>query len=344
MCGICFIKRIDGKPASKLVERRYQNQKERGSEGFGYVSIKNGHVENYRRCETEKGIIKRLEAENAEEVLFHHRFPTSTPNFKQSAHPIKVSNAILKYDYYFVHNGIISNDDELKEKHNRLGFKYTTEIEQKYRSEGNTIFQTTMWNDSESLAIEFALDIEHGKNGIETVKGSIAFIALQVDKKTKKIVRMFYGRNAGNPLKQEVIKDQFIALTSDGYGSDININRLYSVDYADNKVEDVPYMVGKYAFNYTGYNYSRYDDYDDERHEAYYQNTKKESETCRIPFDIDTEAVINDLEWELAELETQILTEEDENEVILKQERIDEIYEELIAIDNEYTQKILEKY
>jgi hypothetical protein len=39
---------------------------------------------------------------------------------------MKVSNKMLKFDYYVVHNGMISNDEELKKEHEKLGFAYTT--------------------------------------------------------------------------------------------------------------------------------------------------------------------------------------------------------------------------
>ncbi len=85
-----------------------------------------------------------------------------------------------------------------------------------------------MWNDSESLAIELAKVIDGQKTDIEA-KGSIAFIALQVDKKTAKVKKVFYGRNYSNPLKLQTNK-AFFSLTSEGEGEQVTPNVLHCYD------------------------------------------------------------------------------------------------------------------
>lgn len=244
MCGIVAIKRYDGNgSASKMTLKRYRNQKSRGSEGFGFLAIKDGLLTEYIRTETETDIVKHLEDNHAPEIIFHHRFPTSTPNFAQASHPIKVSSPLLKHDYYMIHNGVIWNDKALKAKHEALGFKYTTELVHRYESQGNTIFENRVFNDSEALAIELAMDIDKDGVGID-VTGSIAFVVLQLKKNTQKTVKMFFGRNEGSPLKIEKSKGSFIAITSAGNGEMIPTNVLFSIDEGSKEIESREYLVG----------------------------------------------------------------------------------------------------
>lgn len=269
MCGIIYVKRVDGKGAFKMVNKRYFAQKSRGSDGFGFLSLSDGKLENYKRAEKESDILKSLELHNTSEVIFHHRYPTSTPNFEQSAHPIKVSHASLKHDYYVVHNGVITNDDTLKRKHEELGFVYNTEITREYKSHNNTIFVEKMFNDSESLAIELALNINEKGEGVDTM-GSVAFIALQVDKGGNKARRLFFGRNSGSPLKIKMA-DNFITITSEGEGNAVEENKLFCLEYTTNKVTVRDFKVGKpysasnYGYDYSsGYSSRLYDDVKDD--------------------------------------------------------------------------------
>jgi glucosamine 6-phosphate synthetase-like amidotransferase/phosphosugar isomerase protein len=229
MCGLIYAKRTDLKLAKKLILKRYEKQKTRGRDGFGFIEIKDGIVGNEFRSEEEKDIKTFLNSSESDEILFHHRFPTSTPNFIESTHPIKISHESLIYDYYVVHNGVISNDSELKTKHNEQGFKYTTEILKQYVTSGNT-YTETMWNDSEAFAIDLCQSIETGKN-IES-KGSIAFIALQYDKVTNKEVALYFGRNEKNPLKIE-FSDYIFCLSSES-GREIKANQLNRYDCETN--------------------------------------------------------------------------------------------------------------
>ncbi len=252
MCGIFYVKRFDGSQANKMVAKRYQSQKTRGSDGFGFVALEGGMIKEYLRVMTEEKILEALDNQKATEILFHHRFPTSTPNFPETAHPIRVSHQSLKHDYYLIHNGIITNDTDLKEEHEAMGYKYTTELMKKWRSKKNTIKQVRYWNDSESLAIEMAMAIDMEKDSIP-VKGSIAFICLQVAKNSRKASKLFFGRNAGNPLKMEVQRGKFIALASEGQGKMIETDKLYSFDYATHGVDVKEFEVGKVTVDYRNY-------------------------------------------------------------------------------------------
>lgn len=342
MCGIIFSKRFDGKLARKLINKRFSTQKTRGREGFGFVEINNGVVGEEFRSEDEEDIEIYLKGSQSDEILFHHRFPTSTPNFVEATHPIRVRNKLLKYDYYVVHNGMISNDFELKQKHNTLGFKYNTEMCKKFIT-SNNIYTESMWNDSEALAIDFALALEMGKE-MES-KGSIAIIALQFDKKTKKAVALYYGRNLGNPLKQEY-NDAFFCLSSET-GTIIKHNILFRYDYLTNAITEKDMKIGIYNdYAYTGYtshkisnNYSSgYGTYVDddgfdwsnpqnrtkkkEKDDKYYddmaklyneiEDVKKEIEASKLQGNYDIQV---ELEMELEDLEIEMNTLfDDDNE------------------------------
>ena len=254
MCGIVYTKRLDGKVAHKQVIKRYEAQADRGSDGFGYVSLTDGLVSDYARATTEEAIMDRMEKDKSSEILFHHRLPTSTPNFAETAHPILISNKLLKCDYYVIHNGIISDDKELKAKHEKMGFAYNTEVVQKWRQGENIISKSKMWNDSEALAIELALAIEAEAPKLD-ITGSIAFIALQVEKNTRKAKKLYYGRNASNPLKLDIQKKQFFVLASEGSGQDISTDTLYSFDYDTFKIDERAFVIGKsYFAERWGYN------------------------------------------------------------------------------------------
>lgn len=257
MCGIIHVKKTNrSESAKKLVLKRFDKQKSRGTQGFGYVEIKNGVVIAETRTQTETEIRKKLEKSTADEILFHHRYPTSTPNIVESTHPIKVSHESLQYDYYVVHNGMISNDDTLRDAHILQGFEYTTDIKKQWIAKGN-VYETMLWNDSESVSIDIAQAIETGKD--MTSKGSIAIIALQYDKKTQKAIALYYGHNSGNPLKVENDKN-FFALSSET-GKDTKIDTLYRYDYKTNVISSEPKKIGDYYTTSYSYDYGDYGDY-----------------------------------------------------------------------------------
>ncbi len=249
MCGIIHCKKTDpSHKANKTIKKRYYSQKSRGTEGFGFVEIKNGVVIDVYRSETEAGIMKALDKSTADEILFHHRYPTSTPNFVEATHPIKVSHDSFLYDYYVVHNGIITNDERLREKHIKNGFVYTTEIVKAYITRKSTYSESAVWNDSEAMAIDFALSIENKKD-MECV-GSIALVALQVDKVTNKVIKLFWGRNNGNPLCMEDSKEM-LCLSSQT-GESIKDDLLFSYDYEKNELTSDKKDIGEY-FGYRNY-------------------------------------------------------------------------------------------
>jgi hypothetical protein len=239
MCGIAYIVRRDNKPAAKQVYKRYKKQKHRGEDGYGFVAIgKRGKVESVQRFQFEHEAQKALESITAPQVLLHHRYPTSTPNLAEMAHPIDVSHAELQFDYLVVHNGIITNADDLKDKHEKLGYKYTTLLKQSYKTVGGAVYTVApAFNDSEAFAIELARTID-GLQGVAGAEGPIAYIAVQVEKKTDKAMAVYYGTNGKNPLCITEHTD-FIALASEG-GKGIEGHICYRLDVETHAITEAP--------------------------------------------------------------------------------------------------------
>lgn len=225
------MKNKDGRTRKKIM-KMYQEQKARGIQGFGYVAIgMNGKVTGFQRAQHEHEIQSMLKNEgNAHAIMFHHRQPTSTPNVKECAHPILVSNEKLTYDYYVCHNGVISNDDELKAAHLTEGFAYTTTIETFYRAGGVEYPATEQYNDSEAFAIDLAKVLDK-KDTYMGARGSIAFVAIQVDKVTKDVIAVYCGRNI-NPLL--VKKGEFFIISSENKDTSaytLKTQTLYKIDW-----------------------------------------------------------------------------------------------------------------
>lgn len=207
MCGIVYVENRNGAAASKEVRRRYDTQKERGTDGYGFVAIKNGRIVAERRATTEREIMRSLKRENAPIILFHHRNPTSTPNIEESTHPLWVAHRSFRFRYLVAHNGVLSNSKELQKEHAAKGYKYKTKIEY-YQKTSRGMFhieEEDEWNDSESFAFDLAEYLEGKKEKIES-RGSIAFVALKVAKNSNRVYETIYGRNSENPLI-EIEKD-----------------------------------------------------------------------------------------------------------------------------------------
>lgn len=283
MCGIVYVSRKDGKRAGKMTFKRYKRQQARGTDGFGFVGFGKDKIDIVTRTENEDGISKKLDKNNSDTILFHHRLPTSTPNLAEMAHPIKVENKKLKYIYYVVHNGIISNDDELKKKHNKMGFSYTTAMVRKlkiFTQKNKTIEREDFFNDSESFAIDLALYLEGKQKNLKS-EGSIAFIALKTTKKGKPL-NLYYGRNSGNPLRIESDKT-FFCLRSEGSGYLIMPDVLYNYNYKTEETDQLSVDIGDYSFSYSS---------------GYYPSGYGES-GCRLGFKTDQSHTYNNYDQDI---------------------------------------------
>ena len=289
MCGIVYVRRKHDKQVFPLVLRRYQKQKERGRSGYGYIAFGERGI-TIARGTTEEEIERKIKQEQAREILFHHRLPTSTPNFTEATHPIPIISPLFKHNYYLVHNGIITNDDELKEQHVARGYTYATDIVKKWITR-DTVYRQDLFNDSESLGVELALYLE-GKQADITATGATAFILLETTK-TGKPRKLHYGRNAGNPLKKH-ITDDFVALTSEGTGETIRADVLYSYDYRTRTETTHAVNIGSYL------SYPTLSAYD--RHGHWWNTEGADSE--------ETDFILPDEEYTLKELELETIQAE----------------------------------
>lgn len=222
MCGIIAAFNSDNKPVNDWVMDTYEEQFNRGEKGFGIVFInKDGSYKLKRSTEPVKALVD-LNLNESPMILMHHRYPTSTDNYLDQTHPIRVSDGSLKYDYLVVHNGVIINDKDLKKEHEALGFVYNTSY--------ITTRKEEVFNDSECVAIEVARFIEEQTDKIGAI-GSNAFVALQIGKDTKnkeKVVRVFFGRNDGaSPLNMSASKTR-VRISSEGPGDEVKPFLLYS--------------------------------------------------------------------------------------------------------------------
>ncbi len=238
MCGLVYFHNGKAENVIRSVLKRYEAQNTRGKNGFGFVTLDldSKQMSHYIRKETEeemKVTAKELENERINACLFHHRIPTSTPNLADCAHPIMVDHEELDYRYYVTHNGIITNDDDLKELHEQLGYKYNTEIITKKIIETKSTIYTypeeTQFNDSEALAIELARYID-GQSSSVDARGSIAFIVLQTDKNNV-ATRLYYGHNDGNPLFRNQDEDLLCLKSVGEFRDKVDTDKIYSYDY-----------------------------------------------------------------------------------------------------------------
>lgn len=183
----------------------YKKQEHRGKQGYGFISIHEGHIKQVFRSKHEYSFKQALMKDNSEIILGHHRFPTSTKNVLGATHPIFVSHPELKFDYYIGHNGVITNSERLKQEHNKIGYNYTTEFTEKtvatYKDGHTEDISATapVFNDSESLAIELVRWLEDLSTEIDT-RGAAAFWGIAVEKGGTKVDSLFFGKNKGRDL------------------------------------------------------------------------------------------------------------------------------------------------
>lgn len=224
MCGIvgAFSKTED---VNEFILNQYEDQEHRGSKGFGAVFIKEDNTFDVKRATEPIKALIDLNLNPSRMVLFHHRFPTSSANKINQTHPILVENGSLKNDYLVIHNGVLSNDDQLLKEHEELGFIYTTKT-------------ANQFNDSECVAIEVARFMEKQIDELN-LQGSCAFVALQIDRESKKIIKTVYGTNGSNPIKAHLAPGK-VFLSSEGIGTTITKDILYTINMKTFKVTQSP--------------------------------------------------------------------------------------------------------
>ncbi len=218
MCGIVYSQSFTGKPVNKTIIERYVAQRSRGSDGFGFfVPDSNRLSHNPRETRMFRDLRRQ---KKATEILFHHRFPTSTANVRNACHPFSTKD-YFKHNYVLVHNGVLWNENRLKVEHEALGIEYTSQ-----QDDGS-------FNDSEALAFDVARYLEGDVSEIKA-QGSIAFICIQRDRTGKK-TGLYFARNTGNPLVMHKTGKE-LTLSSEGKGELIQPDTMYRYDYATGSI------------------------------------------------------------------------------------------------------------
>lgn len=236
MCGIIYTKNlVDSVPVNNTVKMLYLAQKDRGYEGFGFVGMTKDVIQEYK-SENEAGILKFLDKNKFDEILYHHRFPTSTKNTCKTAHPF-----VMEWEgktFYFVHNGVITNAFKLEKEHIKLGIKYTSKDEKK-----------GTFNDSEALGWDFVLTL-CGKQKKSKAVGSCSFICLEVGGKEERANKLYFYTNGDSPLK--MYRDAVVLTISSETGAeDVEVDVVFAFDYKSRKiakVRGIDYKVGHYSY------------------------------------------------------------------------------------------------
>lgn len=231
MCGIVYKRSFNGSSVNQAVKQMYKSQRGRGYEGFGFfLPLENRLAHNT----SEHRILDLLknEAYESTEILFHHRFPTSTDNRQNACHPFstRANKHAFDHNYVLVHNGIVSNASALKADHEKTyGIEYISDENGKF-------------NDSEALLYDVALFLD-GKQTELKAQGSIAFIVKRDDGKT------YFARNAGSPLVYE-LTSRGITVRSEGTGKSIEPNRLYEFDADTKALTSGELTIPSYSYGY----------------------------------------------------------------------------------------------
>lgn len=258
--------------ANEFIINQFEDQHSRGKEGFGIIRFTNKKIEGIDRACTPMKFLMDLYQNKAESIIAHHRQPTSTDNKMAQTHPIFLDNKELKYDYLVIHNGMIRNDKVLKEIHEKIGYKYSTEYQETryygYNSANASII--TKFNDSETMAIDLARFIEKKQTEMK-IEGSAAFVAVQIKKNSNKIKRIYFGRRY-NPINMKSEKD-YLLLSSEGPGEEIPTHKLLWMEIAKPEFK----ATGEFLLH------SRSLKFEDERLEAEKKTleTKKEKENMK---------------------------------------------------------------
>lgn len=258
MCGIVYSKSLVGKPVNKTIKKRYIAQRSRGSDGFGFYTPETNRLTHNAKEGRIMSLLRRNK--KATEILFHHRYPTSTENVRNACHPFSTKD-YFKHNYIVVHNGVIWNKDELRATHEQRGIDYVSEQE-----DGR-------FNDSEALAYDIAMYLE-GKVDKLTAEGTMAIIAIQRDNKGR-AKALYFGRNSGNPLMMKHT-DKTFTLSSEGEGTLIDPDTMYKFDYKTQAISRSAcvfpsWTKRSYYGDYEGYGYGhnwspRDQDYEDYNH------------------------------------------------------------------------------
>jgi hypothetical protein len=224
---------------------------------------------------------------------------------RNGCHPFSTKD-FFENNYVIVHNGVISNDDELVKMQKELGIDYISGAK---ADDGSLAW----FNDSEAFAYDLAGYLE-GENTKLTAAGTIAFIDIKNDKDGKPVC-VYFGRNNGNPLHM-MFTDKELTLSSEGPGESIEAHQLYCYDYATGKLTTQPFNIPSFAtgsYDYTGYasGYQRsggyYEDDDDELSNTYFSTQAEvQSDTILYEAGYNYKDAISIAEYKIEQLKQRI--------------------------------------
>lgn len=224
MCGIITsVTKVPSLDNVKKIKAQYEEQKNRGTEGFGFVAVKNGQV-IWIRSKKEKDIMTQLDTLGETSlIMFHHRVPTCNYNTPKANHPFYItSKKNLRGKYFIVHNGHIDNHQSLRDEHEKEGYKYKSEVSWGFG--GDTTYSAH--TDSEALGIEMAKFIEGRQSRIKA-RGRAAIFMLELDHKDNP-TKFYYFRET-NPISwYRNQKSMFFA--SEAKGIELPEKKLYCLD------------------------------------------------------------------------------------------------------------------
>lgn len=257
MCGIVVQANLGLKshtPVNSDVRAQFFKQSGRGRQGFGLFDLQ--HMKLVRESKEEK-ILKWLSKKDSNFIMFHHRFPTSTINVAQAAHPFSTHDYFGDVQYIMVHNGIIRNADELWTQHQQLGIRY------------QSFLHDMTFNDSEALLWDLALTLE-GKQLEMKARGDMAFVLVR--KVKGKVTELIFGRN-GRPLNIVHTIDT-LKLSSEGEGTPIMSDTLYRWDFNTHLITMQPMVFKQWAsvstYPSTTKTLAKHDDFDS--YDDWYKN------------------------------------------------------------------------
>jgi hypothetical protein len=190
-----------------------------------------------RHHPAEDRILALLKGVHDSEILFHHRFPTSTANVKNACHPFSTGMFFGDREFVMVHNGWLTNQHLLKFEHGKLGIDYAST-----QPDGR-------FNDSEALLYDLALTIT-GRQTESKAKGAVAFI--MIERVAGEPVRLHFGRNS-SPLNLKR-SEHGLGLSSEGAGEPITPQTHYTYDYATNQITQEPMKLMS-GYEWTGGGY-----------------------------------------------------------------------------------------
>lgn len=189
-----------------------------------------------------KTLLKRTKGENTE-ILFHHRYSTSTPDVRNACHPFSTKDT-FDFEYIGVHNGVINNADELKREHVKLGIEYVSNQPEEYHR--------IRFNDSEALIYDLARYFEGYVDKL-TAKGNDAFVVIRMNSAGQPQT-LFFGHNSGSPLKMKNTKTN-IVVSSLGDGDEVPIDTLMMYDYETGILSSEPMTIPP-EYSWNGYSKS----------------------------------------------------------------------------------------